>query len=141
MLDACACRLPGRYAKICGAGTRCACSCHPTIVVNVSGGRACDVYVGRATSAHLATAEDGHDGYFGNDFQIGIDGTREDVVAMHEILFWLRVESDPEYREEVDALHGCSLGCFCAPERCHADVIAEYLNRKFQTQLPLFPKK
>jgi hypothetical protein len=36
--------------------------------------------------------------------------------------------SDAEFKRRIHELKGKTLGCFCKPEACHGDVIAEYLN-------------
>lgn len=70
-----------------------------------------DVYVGRP-------------GPWGNPFVIGKDGTRDEVI-----------EKFREYGERVGLrararaeLRGKTLGCWCSPERCHGDVLAEWAN-------------
>ncbi len=73
------------------------------------------VYVGRPSK-------------WGNPFTIGRDGTRDEVVEKYRA--WLPMSGlDP--RE----LRGKDLVCWCAPERCHADVLLEKAN-----ELPLTEK-
>lgn len=68
----------------------------------------------------------------GNPFVIGRDGTREEVVARYEQVFKKKIETDPKFVAATDALQTASaLVCWCAPELCHADIIASYLNKKF----------
>ena len=95
-----------------------------TTVVNIRR-QECDVYIGRAT----ASAVKGHDGYFGNPFAIGRDGGREKVIELYREYFLNRLEIDPEFARRIKELRGKRLGCFCKPEACHGDVIAEYLER------------
>lgn len=52
---------------------------------------------------------------WGNPFEIGKDGTREEVVAMH--LFW--VVRQPELMADLWQLKGKILGCWCDPDLCH----------------------
>ncbi len=62
---------------------------------------------------------------FGNPFVSGRDGTRDDVIAKFE--HWIRAR--PELVERVKAeLKGKSLICWCAPRRCHADVLLRIAN-------------
>lgn len=65
---------------------------------------------------------------FGNPFVIGPDGDRATVLASFRS--WL--ETTEEGRTVADAarseLVGKDLVCFCAPEPCHADVLAELAN-------------
>ena len=80
-----------------------------------------DVYCGRA--GH------GEDGYFGNPFRVGPDGSRNEVIAKHRSYFHARLRWDPAFLQRVLALRGKRLGCFCVPQlSCHVDNIVEYLN-------------
>ena len=81
-----------------------------------------DVYVGRA--GH------GQDGYFGNPYPLDVDTAtmRLAVIQAYKRYFLDRMDSDQEFKSRVLGLKGRRLGCFCKPKRCHADVIAEYLN-------------
>ena len=61
----------------------------------------------------------------GNPFVIGRDGTRDEVIAKYRA--WI-VQQSPL----VAALHelrGKHLVCWCAPARCHAEVLIELANR------------
>lgn len=65
---------------------------------------------------------------FGNPFKIGIDGDRKEVVRKHKRYFRERMKTDPQFEQEIYALVGCRLACWCAPLSCHGDNIAELLN-------------
>lgn len=67
-----------------------------------------DVYVGRPSK-------------WGNPFIIGVDGDREAVVVKDRE--WLLAQ--PDLMRALPELSGKVLGCFCAPEACHADTLAE----------------
>lgn len=67
-----------------------------------------DVYIGRPSK-------------WGNPFVIGTDGTREQVIAKYRR--WL--ESQPQLLAALPELKGKTLGCWCAPDACHGDVLAE----------------
>ena len=68
---------------------------------------------------------------WGNPFQIGRHGTREQVVARYEA--WLLAQ--PKLITEAQArLRGRHLVCFCAPLPCHGDVLLRVANQ------PLPPK-
>lgn len=74
------------------------------------------VYVGRPT-------------IFGNPFVIGRDGTRDEVIEKYKNWFLEKIINGPEFAEAVRALKTASaLICWCAPKRCHADVIGEFLD-------------
>lgn len=71
-----------------------------------------DVYIGRGS-------------IWGNPFIIGKDGTREEVIEKYrEYFLW-----HTNLLSKVHELKGLTLGCFCKPEACHGDVLAEYADR------------
>jgi len=71
-------------------------------------------YIGRGTK-------------FGNDYRIGPDGSREDVIAKHKKDFY----NNPELQEAVWVeLRGEVLGCFCKPLACHGDTYVEYIENR-----------
>lgn len=90
-----------------------------TTVVNIRFTRETYVYCGRSGK--------GVSGEFGNPFS---DLPREQAIEAFRIYFHNRVKVDPEFRQAVEQLRGRNLGCFCKPLSCHADVIAEYLNKE-----------
>ena len=67
-----------------------------------------DVYIGRGSP-------------FGNPFVIGRDGDRDEVVEKYR--GW--VVNQSQIMRRLPDLRGKRLGCFCAPKRCHGDVLAE----------------
>ena len=94
-----------------------------TKVVNIKDAKY-DVYIGRAGR--------GQDGYFGNPFVLKAGETRGASLEKYRAYFYNRLETDPEFRRRIHALKGKTLGCFCKPYPCHGDIIAEYLNAKYQ---------
>jgi hypothetical protein len=62
-------------------------------------------------------------GRWADPFGVGPDGSREEVIARYA--GWLRDEVDAERitLEELAALDGKALGCWCAPEACHGEVL------------------
>ena len=67
---------------------------------------------------------------FGNDYRIGFDGSREDVIAKHKKDF----ENNPELQEAVwNELKGETLGCFCKPLACHGDTYVEYIRNRMRS--------
>ena len=61
-----------------------------------------------------------------NPFQIGRDGTRNEVIAKYRAYLQTR----PDLLGRLDELRGKRLACWCAPESCHGDVLAELAERK-----------
>lgn len=71
-------------------------------------------YIGRGTK-------------FGNKYEIGPDGTREDVIAKHKKDFY----DDWELQEAVwNELRGETIGCSCKPLACHGDTYVEYIQNR-----------
>lgn len=74
----------------------------------------------------------GRGSYWGNpysmyDFSDDESNSREDVIRMFKYDF----DNDKfvkKKKDEVYKLAGKRLGCFCKPEACHGDVLAEFLN-------------
>jgi hypothetical protein len=82
---------------------------HP-LVVNVKF-KVCDIYCGRPSK-------------WGNQFIIGRDGNRADVIYKHK---WLQL---PKLIKDIGELKGKVLGCHCAPLDCHCDIYAELSNNR-----------
>ena len=62
---------------------------------------------------------------WGNKFVIDRDGSREQVVARYRAELWRRIRAGEVALEELAALHGMWLACWCVPKRpCHAEVLA-----------------
>ena len=60
----------------------------------------------------------------GEPFTIGKDGDREEVIQKY--IAWL--ENQPELLASIHELKGKILGCWCSPNACHGDVLAEIVN-------------
>jgi hypothetical protein len=71
-----------------------------------------DIYIGRPSK-------------WGNPFVIGRDGTRADVIAKYRR--WLLTQ--PTLLAALPELAGKTLGCWCAPQACHGDVLVELANK------------
>ncbi|GHV00874.1 hypothetical protein FACS1894159_07630 [Bacteroidia bacterium] len=78
------------------------------------------MYIGRAGR--------GQDGYFGNPFRLEAGEPRGATIDRYRIWLYERLASDTEFKRRVQELRGKTLGCFCKPDPCHGDVIAEYLD-------------
>lgn len=76
-----------------------------------------DVYIGRAGK--------GQDGYFGNPFPLKPGGA---TIERYKEYFGNKIDNDPIFKARILELKGKTLGCFCKPNSCHGDIIAEYLN-------------
>lgn len=65
---------------------------------------------------------------FGNNYRIGCDGNRAEVIKKFLKDFDKRIHQDKKYREKILALRGSCLLCHCYPSPCHVNVIANWLN-------------
>ena len=73
----------------------------------------------------------GRPSVYGNPFVIGTHGTRDEVVDRYEQALLKKFERDPHALERLqNALKGKDLVCWCAPARCHADVLLKYANQE-----------
>lgn len=70
------------------------------------------VYVGRPSK-------------FGNPFEIGKDGSRDQVIAKFEKYLEDNQNLIDEAKRE---LRGYNLICWCAPKRCHASILLKLAN-------------
>lgn len=77
-----------------------------------------DVYIGEG-----CCPQTGEPSSWANWFRVGRDGTREQVIEryaerLHEELALGRI-----HLRDLAALEGKVLGCWCAPEACHGEVL------------------
>lgn len=61
---------------------------------------------------------------WGNPFEIGKDGTREQVLQKYKQY----ILEKPELLEMLPQLKNEILGCFCKPNACHGDILIELLK-------------
>ena len=66
----------------------------------------------------------GRPGPWGNPFVIGRDGDRDEVIRKYES--WLLEQ--PDLMARLPELRGKVLGCWCAPQACHGDVLLRLAN-------------
>ena len=64
-----------------------------------------------------------------NPFKIGRDGDRDQVLFKFREYIINKLENDELLRNELKTLKGKTLGCWCHPEKCHGDIIAELADR------------
>lgn len=68
------------------------------------------VYIGRGTM-------------WGNPFVIGKDGDRNEVCEKHTAHLKSQIRNNEVSLQQLAALHGKDLVCFCAPLRCHGETL------------------
>lgn len=70
----------------------------------------------------------GRGSYWGNPYSMYEDGEdREEVIRKFKYDFDFEKFPNKD-KNEVYKLAGKRLGCFCKPESCHGDVLADFLN-------------
>jgi hypothetical protein len=63
---------------------------------------------------------------WGNPFVIGRDGDRAEVIEKYRA--WIKTQ--PDLLAALPELRGKRLGCWCAPQPCHGDVLTELASIK-----------
>lgn len=70
----------------------------------------------------------GRGSYWGNPYSMYEEGDeREEVIRKYKYDFDYEKFPNKE-KSEVYKLAGKRLGCFCKPQACHGDILADYLN-------------
>lgn len=92
-----------------------------------------DIYIGR-------TYRGSPGGPFGNPFKIPTDGNREEVIEKYRQ--WLFGEDFKDYKQtqrteiirriKNGELKDKILGCWCKPEACHGDLLADIVNNEYE---------
>jgi hypothetical protein len=81
-----------------------------------------EVYIGRATRNGWRKSK------WANPFRLARNAgqeQRDEVIAMYRL--W--VQRQPALMTTAPELRGKDLVCWCAPEKCHGDVLLELANR------------
>jgi len=66
----------------------------------------------------------GRPGKWGNPFSIGKDGNREQVIEKYRKY----ILGKQELLSQLPELKNKTLGCWCKPQACHGDVLAELVE-------------
>ena len=74
----------------------------------------------------------GRGSQWGNPYVIGNHGNRDDVVDQYEEYLVNRLRHREWTAQDLATLHGKDLVCFCAPLRCHGDVLERYAKSAFE---------
>lgn len=78
-------------------------------------GHPAEVYIGRGSK-------------WGNPYTIGKHGNRGEVITMYQS--YLKFETDLLAAIDAGELDDKVLLCFCHPQSCHGDVLADLANRR-----------
>lgn len=82
------------------------------------------VYIGRAMPRQRLKAS-----RWANPFRIDKDGTREEVIQRYRDYLQGWFHGDASLFLDLAELSGKTLVCWCKPEMCHGDVLAEIADR------------
>ena len=74
-----------------------------------------DVYIGRGS-------------IWGNPYHVEEYG-RDGCIDLYRTYIIKRLETEPGLLDQLLALKGARLGCYCKPARCHGDVLVELLQK------------
>jgi len=66
----------------------------------------------------------GRPSFWGNPFEIGVHGGRQEVIDAYEQY----VRNSAEHLASLHELVGCNLVCWCAPLACHGDVLVKLVE-------------
>lgn len=97
-------------------------------IINIKSGKPYDIYIGRENKTYGLEKS-----MWANDFIIGKDGSREEVIEKHR----LKINSQPELLKKLSELKDKILACWCEPdEECHGKTLknlaeSKYLNNWF----------
>jgi hypothetical protein len=86
-----------------------------TSVVNLRTGAEYDVYIGRANPRKRLKAS-----IWQNPFKLDKDGSRDEIMEKYAAY----LEGRPDLKDQLPSLKGRVLACWCAPQRCHGDLLA-----------------
>jgi len=75
-----------------------------------------DVYIGRGSK-------------WGNPFVMNSEEDRDKVIADYEKYILEKIKEDP-IKYNLSELEGKTLGCYCAPKKCHGDDLVKLINAK-----------
>ena len=71
----------------------------------------------------------------GNPYYMHSEEERDEVCEKYKAYFYKKIEEDMNFKTEIDRLANIyrkygqlNLFCWCAPKRCHAETIKEYLE-------------
>ena len=88
-----------------------------------------NVYVGRAGVVFIEKERfPKRSSIFANPFKIGRHGNRDDVLEKYRKYIIEKLDHDISLQEELLKLKGKNLGCWCAPEPCHANILLELID-------------
>lgn len=103
----------------------------PLRVINIKITRVVNIKIEEKYKSEKSTPDYeyiGRGSYWGNPYSMYEEGDdRDEVIRKYKYDFDYEKFPNKE-KSEVYKLAGKRLGCFCKPQTCHGDVLADYLN-------------
>lgn len=65
---------------------------------------------------------------FANPFKIGKDGNRDEVIQKYETYIRNKLKNNHILQQELIEMKGKKLGCWCAPDPCHGNVLIQLIE-------------
>ena len=89
-----------------------------------------NVYIGRARVVFINGTRYPHqDSSFCNPFKIGKDDNRKEVLIKYKQYLLTMINENIITVDQLLSLKGKNLGCWCAPDLCHGDILVELINQ------------
>ena len=88
-----------------------------------------NVYIGRKGVVFVDKKRyPSKDSIWCNPYKIGKDGSRDDVLNKYENYIRNKLKENPSLENELKELKNKNLGCWCAPEPCHGNILKKLLS-------------
>lgn len=88
-----------------------------------------NIYIGRAGVVFIDKQRfPKNSSNFANPFKIGKDGNREEVLYKYKTYIIERLKNNILLQHELITMKGKNLGCWCAPEPCHGNILLELID-------------
>ncbi len=68
-----------------------------------------------------------------NPFKITKTVSRDKCIEQYREYITKKLETDKKLKDALLQLKGKTLGCWCAPEKCHGDVLIKLIEKMDQT--------
>lgn len=88
-----------------------------------------NVYIGRANVVFIGGQRFPKNASpFSNPYKMGKDGPRKEVLQKYEAYIRAYLKRSTWLQKQLKQLKGKRLGCWCAPDLCHGDVLVKLLK-------------
>lgn len=89
-----------------------------------------NVYIGRKGIVFInGVRYPKKDSIWHNPFKITDECDRDECLKKYKKYIKKKLEEDPELLVELLKLEGKNLGCWCAPESCHGDILVKLIKK------------